>query len=389
MSNVKQFKCLFGISGGIFASPRPTRLLVVLAVLLTALNVLPRKADAIRIKDLAAIKGVRTNQLIGYGLVVGLDGTGDKSAPFTTQALASMMERMGIHVDKNEIKVKNVAAVIVTAKMPPFAKVGSRLDIIVSSVGDAKSLGGGTLLLTPLRGVDGKVYALAQGPVAVGGFGAGGAAGGGVTKNHLLVARIARGASIEREIPMNLNEKKQLTLSLFNPDFTTVDRVAQAINIELGDIMAKVVDSATIQLDVPQNYRNKVANLIARIEPLSIIPDTVAKIVVNEKTGTVVIGENVRISTVAVSHGNLSITIKEHWEVSQPEPLSKGETVIVPDTQVTVEEDKTKVLLMPGTTTIGELVKALNAIGVSPRDLISIFQSIKAAGALQAELEII
>ncbi len=346
-------------------------------------------AYCVRIKDLVSIKGVRSNQLIGYGLVVGLNGTGDKSAEFTTQALESMMERMGLHVDKGQIKVKNVAAVIVTAKMPPFARIGSRLDIIASSVGDAKSLGGGTLLLTPLRGVDGKIYALAQGPVAVGGFGAGGEAGGGVTKNHLLVARIARGATVEREIPMRLDGRNYLTLSLSNPDFTTVKRLSERINGRVKKKVAKIVDSGTLRVNIPEEDRQNVARFIATIETLNVVPDTVAKIVVNEKTGTVVIGENVSISTVAVSHGNLSITIKEHWEVSQPEPFSEGETVVVPDTEVEVDEDNTKVLLIPGTTTIGELVKALNAIGVTPRDLISVFQSIKAAGALQAELEII
>ncbi len=348
----------------------------------------PKPANAARIKDLVSIKGIRTNQLIGYGLVVGLNGTGDKSAPFTTQALVSMMDRMGIHVDKTQVKVKNVAAVIVTAKMLPFARIGSRIDIIVSSLGDAKSLGGGTLLLTPLKGVDGKVYALAQGPVAVGGFGAGGEAGS-VTKNHLLVARIARGATIEKEIPISLDGKKSLTMSLFNPDFTTVKRVSETINKNLRKKVAKVVDSGTVRLDIPVKDRSEVAQFIASIESLDVTPDTVAKIIVNEKTGTVVIGKNVRISTVAVSHGNLSITVKEEWAVSQPAPLSKGETVVVPDTTVEVEEEKTKVLLVPGITTIGDLVKALNAIGVSPRDLISIFQSIKASGALQAELEII
>ncbi len=348
-----------------------------------------QSAYSVRIKDFVSIKGIRSNQLIGYGLVVGLNGTGDKSAPFTNQAIESMMERMGIHVDKGQIKVKNVAAVIVTAKMGPFARIGSGLDIIVSSVGDAKSLGGGTLLLTPLSGVDGNIYALAQGPVAVGGFGAGGEAGGGVTQNHLLVARITRGATVEREIPLHLNGREYLTMSLFNPDFTTIDRLARVINDHVGKNVAEIVDPGTLKLNIPDEKRGHIAQFVAGLETLDVIPDSTAKIVVNEKTGTVVIGENVRISTVAVSHGNLSITIKENWEVSQPEPFSKGETVVVPDTDVEVEEEKTKVLLIPGTTTIGELVKALNAIGVSPRDLISIFQSIKAAGALQAELEII
>ncbi|MFH2065765.1 MAG: flagellar basal body P-ring protein FlgI [Pseudomonadota bacterium] len=345
------------------------------------------EASAVRIKELVAIKGVRENQLIGYGLVVGLNGTGDKSgAEFTVQSLANMMERMGIHVTKNQLKVKNVAAVMVTAQLPPFARVGSRIDIMVSSVGDAKSLAGGTLLLTPLRGVDGKVYALAQGALALGGIGD---AGGGATKNHLLAARVAGGASIEKEVPMQLNGKKELVFTLFNPDFTTALRIADTINRSLGKKLAFTMDSGTLALNIPKDMSKHVASYIGRIENLEVVPDTIAKIVVNEKTGTIVIGENVRISTVAVSHGNLSITIKEHESVSQPQPLSQGETVTLKETGIEIKEDESKVILVPEAATIGELVRALNAIGVTPRDLISIFQSIKASGALQADLVII
>lgn len=347
-------------------------------------------ARGARIKDLAAIKGIRSNQLTGYGLIVGLDGTGDKSgADFTTQALANMMDRMGIHVDKNQLKVKNIAAVIVTAAIPPFARIGNKIDIVASSVGDAKSLAGGTLLLTPLKGVDGRVYALAQGPVTLGGAGAG-AAGGGTQKNHLQVARIANGASVEREIPMKLDGKKELILSLFNPDFTTVKRVADTINASIGEGVAEAVDSSALRLNIPVTMQGSdVAEFLADIETLSIVPDTRAKVVVNEKTGTVVIGENVTISTVAVAHGNLTVTIKKSSDVSQPEPFSEGQTVATPQAEVTLEEEEVKVMPLPGSATIGELVKGLNSIGVSPRDLITILQSIKAAGALQAELEII
>ncbi|MDY0219619.1 MAG: flagellar basal body P-ring protein FlgI [Desulfobacterium sp.] len=346
--------------------------------------------SAARIKDLAAIKGIRSNQLTGYGLIVGLDGTGDKSgADFTTQALANMMDRMGIHVDKNQLKVKNIAAVIVTADIPAFARIGNRIDVVASSVGDAKSLVGGTLLLTPLKGVDGQVYALAQGPVALGGVGAGGA-GGSTQKNHLQVARIANGASVEREIPVVLDGKKELILSLYNPDFTTAKRVADTINASIGDGVAETMDSSALRLNIPEAMQqNRVAEFLADIETLSIVPDTRAKVVVNEKTGTVVIGENVTISTVAVAHGNLTVTIKRSSEVSQPDPFSEGETVVTPQDEVDVEEQEVNVLPLKGTTTIGELVKGLNSIGVSPRDLITILQSIKAAGALQAELEII
>jgi flagellar P-ring protein precursor FlgI len=347
-------------------------------------------AHAARIKDLAAVKGIRSNQLTGYGLIVGLDGTGDKSgADFTTQALANMMDRMGIHVDKNQLKVKNIAAVIVTAEIPPFARIGNKIDVVASSIGDAKSLSGGTLLLTPLKGVDGRVYALAQGPVTLGGAGAG-AAGGGTQKNHLQVARIANGASVEREIPVKLDGKKELILSLYNPDFTTVKRVAETINASIGEGVAEAVDSSALRLNIPVSMqKSDVAEFLADIETLSVVPDTKAKVVVNEKTGTVVIGENVTISTVAVAHGNLTVTIKKSSDVSQPEPLSEGETVATPQAEVTMEEEEVKVMPLPGGATIGELVKGLNSIGVSPRDLITILQSIKAAGALQAELEII
>ncbi len=349
-----------------------------------------RTAQCARIKDLAAIKGIRSNQLTGYGLIVGLDGTGDKSgADFTTQALANMMDRMGIHVDKDDLSVKNIAAVIVTADIPAFARIGNKIDVVASSIGDAKSLAGGTLLLTPLKGVDGQVYALAQGPVTLGGVGAGGS-GGTTQKNHLQVARIANGASIEREIPVVLDGKKALILSLFNPDFTTAKRVADTINASIGDGVAEAVDSSALRLNIPENMQeSKVAEFLADIETLSIVPDTRAKVVVNEKTGTVVIGENVTISTVAVAHGNLTVTIKKSSEVSQPEPFTQGETVTTSQSDVAVDEEEVKVMPLPGGATIGELVKGLNSIGVSPRDLITILQSIKAAGALQAELEII
>lgn len=346
-------------------------------------------AHGVRIKELVSIKGVRNNQLIGYGLVVGLNGTGDKQkARFTIQALSNMMDRMGIQVSPDQLKVKNVAAVMVTAEMPPFARVGNQIDIMVSSVGDAKSLVGGTLLLTPLKGVDGNTYALAQGALALGGAGAAGDAGS-VIKNHLLVARVAGGATVEKEIPMPLNGRGDLTLSLYNPDFTTALRISETINAAMGKRLARPVDSATMWIQIPPEMRMDVSLFIAGIETLEVMPDSVAKIVVNEKTGTVVIGENVRISTVAISHGNLSITITESEAVSQPGPFASGETVTTRDTQITMKEDKSKVMLVPGASTIGDLVRALNAIGVTPRDMISIFQSIKAAGAMQADLIII
>ncbi len=342
-------------------------------------------AQAVRIKDVASIKGIRSNQLLGYGLVVGLNGSGDKSgAAFTMQSLANMIERMGVHIPVSSLKVKNVAAVMVTAKLKPFARIGTNIDIIVSSVGDAKSLSGGTLLLTPLKGVDGNIYALAQGPVALGGAGSGGS-----VKNHLLVARIAGGATVEKEVRLSLKNKKSILMSLYNPDFTTVTRVADIINATTGMKVAKAVDSGSVNISIPPKMKGKVPEFIAQIERLHIMPDTVARIVVNEKTGTVIIGSDVNISTVAVAHGNLTITIKEKQEVSQPQPFAEGETVVKKNIDIEMKEEDVQVMVLPATSTIGALVKALNAIGVTPRDLISIFQTIKAAGALQAELEII
>ena len=373
-----------------------TRIVQTSIIAIISLLILPAfwgedSASAARIKDLAAVKGIRSNQLTGYGLIVGLDGTGDKSGTrFTQRSLVNMLKRMGIDVNPAMVRVKNVAAVIVTAKMPPFARIGNRIDVLVSSIGDAQSLVGGTLLLAQLKGADGKVYALAQGPISVGGFGAQGASGSSVTKNHLLAGRIADGATVEREISIAFSEKKSLTLTLFNPDFTTAIRMSESINNAVGERVSRPVDSGTLQLTVPESYHDRVPGFLAKLESLHVEPDSVARIVVNEKTGTVVIGEKVRISTVAVAHGNLSISIKESLNVSQPLPFSRGgETVVTPESDVEIEEPKEKLMIVEAGASIGELVRALNAIGVTPRDLISIFQSIKAAGALQAELEII
>jgi len=364
--------------------------IIFILVSVVAAACLCQSTMAARIKDVASIKGVRTNQLLGYGLVVGLDGTGDKQQTrFTIQSLVNMLEDEGFRLDKSQVKVKNVAAVMVTANMPPFSRIGNRIDVLVSSIGDAQSLVGGTLLMTALKGVDGNVYALAQGPVSIGGVGASGG-GGSVTVNHLLAGRVADGATVEREIPMSLNGKTSLTMMLSESDFTTASRVAGAINTALGQPFAKMLDSGTLEIQIPKNRQDNVASFLADIEQLSVEPDTVAKVVVNERTGTVVMGENVHISTVAVSHGNLSIRIRESALVSQPAPFSEqGQTVVIPETEIALEEKERNLMVVNGGATIGELVSALNAIGVTPRDLISIFQSIKAAGALQAELEII
>ncbi len=320
-------------------------------------------ANAARIKDLAGIKGIRSNQLTGYGLVVGLNGTGDKdNVSFTRQALANMMGKMNIYIDQAQLKVKNVAAVMVTADIPPFARIGDRMDVNVSSLGDAKSLKGGTLLMTLLKGVDGQVYALAQGQLSLA------LPGENARDSHLLAARVVNGASVEQEIPFKLNGKKRLILSLFRPDFTTARRMADTINAAIGDGAARLIDASALELRVPESmWKKNVAEFIADIEPLSVVPDTTAKVIINEKTGTIVIGADVGISKVAVAHGDLSVSI----DTGEEEPKEEY------------------VMELEGGSTIGELVRGLNALGVKPEDLISILQGIKAAGALQAELEII
>lgn len=349
----------------------------------------PALAEAVRIKDLANFDGVRGNQLIGYGLVVGLNGSGDKSgSEFTIHSISSMLEKFGVTVKPSDIKVKNVAAVMVTANLPPFSKIGSSIDVLVSSLGDAKSLQGGTLLLTPIRASNGEIHALAQGPISVGGFSVSGASGTTVQKNHPTVGRVVAGATIEKEIPYRFNERESLSITLHNPDFTTASRLVKTINKALGEGTAKARDSATVQLQVPSYYNSRLVELVASIESLDVDPDSIAKVIMDERTGTVVIGENVRISTVAVSSGALSIQIKESQEVSQPLPFSKGETTAVPKSDITVEENKSKLVVLSSGVSLSEVVRGLNAIGVSPRELIAIFQAIKAAGALQAELEI-
>ena len=381
------------------------------ALIVITLFVLSSYAHATRIKDLADIKGVRENQLVGYGLVVGLDGTGDgKDSKFTFQSLASMLERMGVTVNAKDIeKADNVAAVMVTADLPAFAKVGTRIDVTVSSIGNAKSLTAGTLLISPLKGADGKVYAVAQGPVSTDAFSVSGKAAK-VTKNFPTVARIVNGAIIENEIPYDFLNKGTLSLTLPKPDFTNAARVAETINSALKGSAAKTLDAGTIEVEVPKEYSGKTVQLIAMIEQLDITPDKSSMVVFNERTGTVVIGENVRIATVAIAHGNLSIEIKETADVSQPMPFAPGgslgssgpmesrdgsaiiapggNTAITYDTGIGVTEQNSKLFLVKSTVTISEVVRALNALGVTPRDLMAIFQALKVAGALHATLEV-
>ncbi|ABA88402.1 flagellar P-ring protein FlgI [Syntrophotalea carbinolica DSM 2380] len=346
-------------------------------------------AGATRIKDIARLQGVRSNQLVGYGLVVGLNGSGDSdSTAFTVRSLVNMMERLGVTVDVNDVKVDNVAAVIVTAELPAFSKTGSTIDVLVSSIGDADSLVGGSLLMTPLKGADGKIYAVAQGPLAVGALAFGGKAAT-VQKNHPTVGRIPGGALVEREVPFRLTPGAELHYQLTNPDFTTVTRMAQAINKHFQKTLARAEDSGSLKITIPEDQQNEPIHFIADLESLNIRPDSMARIVVNEKTGTIVMGEDVRIATVAVSHGNLNLIISENDQVSQPLPFSEGETVVVPDTSMEVSEDNGNLVVMEMGVSIGDVARALNAIGATPRDLIAIFQAIKAAGALHAELVVL
>jgi flagellar P-ring protein precursor FlgI len=366
-------------------------ILVITAVLLMLFSTHgDNTAIAARIKDIAHFAGDRPNMLVGYGLVVGLNGTGDKEkTQFTVSTLANLLDNMGIHVDPAQIKIKNVAAVMVTAKLPPFAKQGMKVDVQVSSIGDAKSLVGGTLLMTPLQGADGQVYGVAQGPISVGGFAFGGQGGGGVQQNHPTVGYIANGALIEKDIPVSYEGLDNLALTLNQPDFTSSKKIADTINKNFGTAIATPEDASTVRIKVPEGYQNKLVDFVATIEGLEVIPDAVAKIIINERTGTIVMGENVRIAPVAVAHGNLTVTITEQPYVSQPLPFSPGQTAVVPQTQVEVKEQKAHLAIVGGGVTIGQVVEGLNALGATPRDLINILQAMKAAGALQAEIEII
>lgn len=331
------------------------------------------EARAARLKDLASIKGVRNNQLVGYGLVVGLTGTGDGTkAAFTNQSLVNMMQNLGMPLSKSDVNVKNVASVMITAQLPPFAKIGQTIDVVLSSLGDATSLQGGTLLPTELKGLDNKVYAIAQGPLSIGGFEVANQSAN-TQKKHLTVARIPGGASVEREVRVSFAGKGQIALSLNQSDFTTVERMVRTINESLGGKYASAVDGSTVAVTVPEQYAGQEISLLAQLEKLEVVPDTPARVVLDERTGTVVMGENVRIGRIAVSHGNLSLLVSGQAQTPSEEAGNSGDTVV----------------RFPAGASLGEVVRALNSMGVTPRDMIAIFQSIKAAGALQAELEII
>jgi flagellar P-ring protein FlgI len=318
------------------------------------------QAHAARVKDIANVRGVRDNQLLGYGIVVGLKGTGDSKNEFTNKSVARMFDKLGIKLEEKEVASKNVAAVIITANLPPFARAGNKLDITVSSIGDASSLLGGTLLQTPLRAADQQIYAVAQGPLLVG-TGA---------DSHATVGRLPNGAMIERDVAEDFTSRKMFRLTLHNPDFTTAARLAKRINLDLSGKYATAKDAGTVDIVVPFAYEGKAVELLASIEALEVTPDSRARVIVNEKTGTVVIGENVRISKVAISHGDLTV------KVAGAQPKGKN-------------QDADRVAVLDTGTSVGDLVKAMNSLGVSPKDLITILQNIKAAGALQGELEIL
>jgi flagellar P-ring protein precursor FlgI len=342
-----------------------------------------------RIKDLANIEGVRQNQLVGYGLVVGLNGTGDtlNNIPFTKQSLQAMLERMGVNIRGATIRTGNVAAVMVTGNLPPFGTQGTRMDVTVSALGDSKNLQGGTLLVTPLLGADGNVYAVAQGSVTINGFQAEGAAAS-VTRGVPTVGRIANGAIIEREIEFALNRLPNVRLALRNGDFTTAKRIAAAVNDFLGAKAAEPLDPSTVQLSIPPEFKGNVVAFLTEIEQLQVEPDLGAKIIIDERSGIIVMGRDVRVATVAVAQGNLTVSISESPQVSQPNPLSRGRTVVTPRSSVSVSEDGKKLALVKDGVSLQQLVDGLNGLGIGPRDLIGILQAIKAAGAIQADIEV-
>jgi flagellar P-ring protein precursor FlgI len=350
----------------------------------------PAHAATARIKDIVSIEGVRDNQLVGYGLVVGLNGTGDSlnNSPFTKQSLQAMLERLGVNTRGENMRTGNVAAVMVTANLAAFSTQGSRLDVNVASLGDATSLQGGTLLVTPLLGADGEVYAIAQGSVSINGFKASGDAAT-VISGVPTTGRISSGGLIEREIGFTLGAQRSLRLALKNPDFTTSRRVALSINDFIGTPCAVPEDQATVRITLPQNFNGNIVDLITDIEQLVIETDQPAKIVIDENSGIIVMGKDVRVSTVAVAQSNLTVTIAENPQVSQPPPLSNGVTTTVPRTDLGVNIVNSDLAVVKESVSLQELVDGLNALGISPRDLITILQAIKASGALQADIEVL
>jgi flagellar P-ring protein precursor FlgI len=347
-------------------------------------------APGARIKDVAKVRGMSSKKLVGYGLVVGLDRTGDtRRSELTIQSVVNMMQRFGIRVSRQQMRLRNVAAVMVTAELPPFARTGQKVDVQVSSLGDAQSLEGGTLLMSPLVGPDGQLWARAQGPLATGGFNVRSIGGDRVRKNYTLVARVPGGATVERDYQVSVTQGDQIFIALDEPDFTTAVRLAQAINRSLGSEVATATDAVQVAVTVPADYRQRIPEFISMIEGLETDTDEPARVVVNERTGTVVVGGNVTLKPVAVSHGNLSVEIQTTPVISQPPPFSQGETVVVPQTQTRVTDEGGQLVVLEESATVADVAKALNALGVGSRDIIAIFQALKQAGALKAELIIL
>lgn len=344
--------------------------------------------SATRIQDLCEIRGVRENQLVGYGLVVGLNGTGDTGqARFTVQSTAAMLRRLGATLDPSAIQTKNAAAVMVTATLPPHSNPGAHVDLTISSLGNARSLLGGTLLQTPLYGADGAVYVVGQGPVLIGGFSASGGSGSSTQRNHVTVGRVPGGGIVERAAPRAALGQR-VELSLRRPSFVTAQRVVEAINTHFGAESARAVDAGTVRIEVPERLASNVVAAIAEVQQLDVIADVPARVVIDERTGTVVLGADVRIREVAIAQGGLSITIDEEFAVSQPEALAGGDTAVVPRTAVQATEGRGSLQTVPATASLADVVSALNALGASPRDLVAIFQSLHTAGALEAEIEV-
>ena len=362
---------------------------VILAAVAAA-GVCPAQAGPVRLKDVASLQGVQSTPLVGYGLVVGLNKSGDRRQTlFSAQTLANMLERFGVSVPGSLIKIENVAAVLVTAEMPPFARSGARVDVTVSSVGDARSLQGGTLLPTGMRGPDGAVMALAQGPLSLGGFG-GGAGGNTVQVNHLTAGRVPGGGVVQTASRVQIPPSPEIVIALRDPDFVSASRVADAINKELGGGAARALDSGNVIVRVPEKYQAALPDLMARLEPITVTMDEVARVVINERTGTVVFGAYVSLGAAAIVHGSLSVTISTRYDVSQPAPWSpQGKTVVVPQQDVNVQESQAHVVAFEEGATLHDLVQALNSLKATPRDIIAVLQALKAAGALKAELVII
>ena len=366
---------------------RPPVVAAIVAVIVWGAST-PIHADS-RLKDIVTLQGVSPAPLVGYGLVVGLNKTGDKRQTlFSTQSLTNMLARFGLIVPADQVKVENVAAVVVTAEMSPYQRTGARLDVTASSIGDARSLQGGTLLPTPMRGPDGEVAALAQGPLSIGGFGGGGS-GSSVQVNHLTVGRVPGGAIVQSAPAATAVTVDRLVFALREPDFVTAARVAQVINMFLGTQAAQALDPGSVGLDVPEQFRSAVPALMAQLETLPITTDVAARVVINERTGTVVVGGNVQLGPAAVAHGNLSVRITTRFDVSQPAPFSGGDTVVVPNAQVDIREGTAQLVTMPEGATLDAVASALNTLGASPRDIIAIMQALKAAGALRAEIVVL